>query len=215
MKRFRCFYYDIFSHFYDLIIQLHSKDESSTLRDFLIKKTGVGPGDRILDICTGTGAVAMAAHKVIVPKGLVVGLDFSYGMLSKAREKARKKGLSVLYLVMGDVGEMPFKGDVFECATCSHSMYELESETRMNALNEICGVLKENGRFFMMEHCKPRNPFIRLLYYVRLMFMGSPENRDFAEDEVPVIKRFFKDVKRELSPTGKSKLISGVNCFKK
>jgi len=181
----------------------------------LIKKTGIIPGDRMLDICTGTGAVAMAAHKVIVPKGLVVGLDFSYGMLSKAREKARKKGLSALYLVMGDVGEMPFKGDVFECATCSHSMYELESETRMNALNEICRVLKENGRFFMMEHCKPRNPFVRLLYYVRLMFMGSPENRDFAEDEVPVIKRFFKDVKRELSPTGKSKLISGINCFKK
>ena len=215
MRRFRRFYYDIFSHFYDLVIQLHSKDESSALRDFLIKKTGVGPGDRVLDICTGTGAVAMAAHKVIVPKGLVVGLDFSYGMLSKAGEKARKKGLSALYLAMGDVGEMPFKGDVFECATCSHSIYELESETRMNALNEICRVLKENGRFFMMEHCKPRNPFIRLLYYVRLMFTGSPENRDFAEDEVPVIKRFFKDVKRELSPTGKSKLISGINCFKK
>jgi len=215
MRRFRRFYYDIFSHFYDLVIQLHSKDESSTLRDFLIKKTGIGPGDRVLDICTGTGAVATVAHKVIVPKGLVVGLDFSYGMLSKAREKARKKGLSALYLVMGDVGEMPFKGDVFERATCSHSMYELESETRMNALNEICRVLKENGRFFMMEHCKPRNPFIRLLYYVRLMFMGSPENRDFAEDEVPVIKRFFKDVKRELSPTGKSKLISGVKYFQK
>lgn len=215
MRRFRRFYYDIFSHFYDLVIQLHSKDESSALRDFLIKKTGISPGDRVLDICTGTGAVTMAAHKVIVPKGLVVGLDFSYGMLSKAREKARKKGLSALYLVMGDVGEMPFKWDVFECATCSHSMYELESETRMKALNEICRVLKENGRFFMMEHCKPRNPFIRLLYYVRLMFMGSPENRDFAEDEVPVIKRFFKDVKRELSPTGKSKLISGVKYFRK
>lgn len=215
MKRFRRFYYDMFSHFYDLIIRLHSKDESSALRDFLIKKTGIGPGDRVLDICTGTGAVVMVGHKVIVPKGFVVGLDFSYGMLSKAREKAKKKGLSALYLVMGDVGEMPFKGDVFECVTCSHSMYELKPETRMNALNEICRVLKENGRFFMMEHCRPSNPFIRLLYYVRLMSMGSPENRDFAEDEVPVIKRFFKDVKKELSPGGKSKLASGVNCFKK
>ena len=215
MKRFRRFYYDIFSHFYDLVIQLHSKDESSALRDFLIKKTRISPGDRVLDICTGTGTVAVAGHKVIAPKGFVVGLDFSYGMLSKAREKAKKKGLSALYLVMGDVGEMPFKGDVFECVTCSHSMYELKPETRMNALNEICRILKENGRFFMMEHCRPRNPFIRLLYYVRLMSMGSPENRDFAEDEVPVIKRFFKDVKKELSPGGKSKLASGVNCFKK
>lgn len=215
MRRFRRFYYDIFSHFYDLFIQLHSKDERSSLRDFLIKKTGIGPGDRVLDICTGTGAMTMAAHKVIVPKGLVVGLDFSYGMLSKAREKARKKGLSALYLVMGDVGEMPFKGDVFECVTCSHSMYELKSEARMKALNEICRVLKENGRFFMMEHCKPRNPFIRFLYYVRLMSMGSPENRDFAEDEAPVIKGFLKDVKREFSPTGKSKLISCVKYFQK
>jgi len=82
----------MFSHFYDLIIQLHSKDESSALRDFLIKKTGIGPGDRVLDICTGTGAVVMVGHKVIVPKDFVVGLDFSYGMLSKAREKAKKRG---------------------------------------------------------------------------------------------------------------------------
>ena len=210
MRRFRRSYYDIFSHFYDFFIQLHSKDEGLALRDFLIKKTGIGPGDRLLDICTGTGAVSIAAHKIIAPKGLVVGLDFSYGMLSKSREKARKKGLSALYLVIGDVGEMPFKGNVFECVTCSHSMYELKSEVRMKALNEICRVLKENGRFFMMEHCKPRNPFIRFLYYVRLMSMGSPEDRSFAEDEIPLIKRFLKNVKRELSPTGKSKLISGV-----
>ena len=215
MRRFRRFYYDIFSHFYDFFIQLHSKDKSSELRSFLIKKTGFGHGDRVLDICTGTGAVTLAAHKVIAPEGLVVGLDFSYGMLCKGRDKARKKGFSSLYLVMGDVSEMPFKENVFECVTCSHSMYELKSEIRMKALNEICRVLKENGRFFMMEHRKPRRSFIRFLYYVRLMSMGSPENRSFAEDEVPVIKRFLKDVKKEFSPSGKSKLISGVKYFQK
>jgi len=90
LRSFRRFYYDIFSCFYDLIIRLHSKDESSSLRDFLIEKTGMKAGERVLDICTGTGAVSMAAHKVVVPDGLVVGLDFSYGMLSKAREKAKR-----------------------------------------------------------------------------------------------------------------------------
>lgn len=210
MSKFRRFYYDIFSHFYDLIIRLHSKDESSTLRDFLIKKTGMGRGDRVLDICTGTGAVAMAAHKAVAPEGLVVGLDFSYGMLSKAREKAREKGSPALSLVVGDVSEMPFKGNAFECVTCSHAMYELKSDVRMKALEEIFRVLKGTHRFFMMEHCKPRNPLIKCLYYIRLMSMGSPENRHFAEDEVPVINRFLNDVKKELSPTGKSKLISGM-----
>jgi ubiquinone/menaquinone biosynthesis C-methylase UbiE len=215
MRKFRRFYYDIFSHFYDFFIQLHSMDKSSELRGFLIKKTGIGHEDRVLDICTGTGPVIMAAHKVIAPKGFVVGMDFSYGMLRKARDKAKKKGLSSLYLVMGDVSEMPFKENIFECVTCSHSMYELKSEARMKALNEICRVLKENGRFFMMEHRKPSKPFIRFLYYVRLMCMGSPENRRFAENEVPMIKRFLKDVKKEFSPSGKSKLISGVKYFQK
>jgi len=212
MSRLRRFYYDIFSNFYDLIIRLHSKDDGAALRDFLITKTGMGPGDKVLDICTGTGAVAAAAHKLVAPDGMIVGLDFSYGMLSKARQKAIGKGLSRLCLVVGDVGNMPFKRDVFQCVTCSHAMYELKSGIRMKALKEICRVLHEHHRFFMMEHCKPRNPFIKFLYYVRLMSMGSPENRNFAEDEVPVMKLFLKDVKKELSPTGKSKLISGMKC---
>ena len=215
MRRFRRFYYVVFSHFFDFFIQLHSKDKGSELRNFLIKKTGIGQGDRVLDICTGTGAVPLAAHEIVTSKGLMVGLDFSFGMLRKAKDKARENGLSSLYLVMGDVNAMPFKANVFECVTCSHSMYELKSEARMKALNEIWRVLKENGRFFMMEHCKPQKPFIRFLYYVRLIAMGSPENRRFAEDEVPVIKRFLKDVKKEFSPSGKSKLISGVKSFKK
>ncbi|MGA1825472.1 MAG: class I SAM-dependent methyltransferase [bacterium] len=212
MSRLRRFYYDIFSNFYDLIIRLHSKDDGSALRDFLIKKSGMGPGDRVLDICTGTGAVAVAAHKHVVPGGMVIGLDFSYGMLSKARQKARANRLSRLCLVVGDVGNMPFKHDVFQCVTCSHAMYELKPAVRMKALQEICRILQKKHRFFMMEHCKPRNPFIKFLYYVRLMSMGSPENRNFAKDEIPVMKLFLKDVKKELSPTGKSKLISGMKC---
>jgi demethylmenaquinone methyltransferase/2-methoxy-6-polyprenyl-1,4-benzoquinol methylase len=210
MRKFRRFYYDIFSHFYDLIIRLHSKDESSSLRDFLIEKIGIRRGDRLLDICTGTGAVSIAAHKVVAPDGLVVGLDFSYGMLSKARDKGRKKGFSALFLVVGDVAEMPFKESAFECVTCSHAMYELKPVVRICALREIYRILKKNHRFFMMEHCKPQNPIIKFLYYIRLMSMGSPENRNFAENEVPVINKFLKDVERELAPTGKSKLISGM-----
>jgi len=214
MRKFRRFYYDLFSNFYDRFIQLHSRDKGSELRDFLIKKTGISQGDRVLDICTGTGAVPLVAHEAVIPKGIVVGLDFSSGMLHKAKDKTRGKGLPSLYLVMGDVSAIPFKTNTFDCLTCSHSMYELKSETRMQALKEIRRVLKENGHFFMMEHCKPQKPLLRFLYNVRLMAMGSPENRRFAENELPLVKRFFKDVKKELSPSRKSKLISGAKSFK-
>ncbi|MGA1795936.1 MAG: class I SAM-dependent methyltransferase [bacterium] len=210
MGRWRRRYYDLFSRIYDLIIRLHSKDEGAALRDFLVTRTGMGRGDRVLDICTGTGSVALAAHAAVAPEGMVVGLDFSFGMLGKASQKARERGLSRMFLIVGDAAAMPFRTGAFGCVTCSHAMYELPSDARTNALGEVQRVLADRGRFFMMEHCKPTAPFIRFFYYVRLMSMGSPENRRFAEDETPFIERFFREVTMEPSPTGKSKLISGV-----
>ena len=51
-------YYDIFSHFYDFVIRLHSRDESGEARTFLSERVGVRDG-LILDICTGTGSAAI------------------------------------------------------------------------------------------------------------------------------------------------------------
>ena len=55
----------------------------------------------------------------------------------------------------------------------------------------------------------PKKPFIRFLYFVRLASMGSYENRQFARDEVPELMEHFSDIRKSMSPTGKSKLLSG------
>src|SRR5215212_6363232 len=49
---------------------------------------GVGPGDRALDVATGTGDLAIALARRVGPDGEVVGSDFSNGMLDRARAKA-------------------------------------------------------------------------------------------------------------------------------
>ena len=95
-------------------------------------------------------------------------------------------------------------------STCSHAMYELSPEVRTRALEEAHRVLRPGGRFLMMEHCEPTRPFVRFLYQVRLATMGSARNRSFARDEVPFLCRFFRDVKQQVSPTGRSKLTWGV-----
>jgi demethylmenaquinone methyltransferase/2-methoxy-6-polyprenyl-1,4-benzoquinol methylase len=203
-------YYDFFSHFYDFVIALHSRDRTATLRDLLLEKTSVVAGGRLLDICTGTGAVAIRAQQDTGPHGTAVGVDFSRGMIRKAREKARRAGLDGVYFVVADVAYLPFRPSSFQAVTCSHAMYELSPETRSQALEEAHRVLRPAGRFLMMEHCEPAQPFVRLLYQIRLATMGSARNRSFARDEVPFLCRFFRDVKRQLSPTGRSKLIWGV-----
>ena len=67
MRRSRRAYYDLFSHFYDFVITLQSKDRSAALRNFLLDKAGVAEGGRLLDICTGTGAVVLRAQETTGP----------------------------------------------------------------------------------------------------------------------------------------------------
>ncbi len=212
MKRWRRRYYDIFSHFYDQIIALHSRDKREALRELIVKKAGFRPGARLLDLCTGTGAVALTAGRLAQGQGLVVGVDFSRGMLQRARQKALERRLLNVSFVLANVGELPFAANTFDAVTCSHAMYELDPATRDAALAEARRVLKPGGRFAMMEHCEPKHPLIRMLYYIRLASMGSPENRKFARNEVPFLARYFRDVSLELTPTGGSKLILGTKA---
>ena len=209
MKRWRRSYYDIFSSFYDGIIALHSKDKSARLRDFLIEKSGFEPGMNLLDICTGTGAVALRAASRQSSSGAVVGLDFSMGMLQKARKKARKGGIKVDF-VLADVSRLPFLAETFHVVTCSHAMYELDPETRNSALGEARRVLVPGGVFIMMEHMEPDRPFVRFLYNLRLASMGSSSNREFAMDERPFVSRFFNGVQLMKAPGGRSKVIRGT-----
>jgi len=208
--RSRRAYYDLFSHFYDFVIALHSKDRNAALRDLLVDKAGVAAGGRLLDICTGTGAVVLRAQETTGPDGVAVGLDFSLGMIRKAREKARSASLGGIYFVVGDAARLPFRSSAFEAVTCSHAMYELSQEVRTHALEEARRVLRPGARFLMMEHSEPTRRFVRFLYQVRLATLGSARNRSFALDEIPFLRRFFRDVNRQLTPTGRSKLIWGV-----
>jgi len=209
MKKWRRFYYDIFSIFYDRIIALHSRDKSARLREFLLEKSGVAPGDKLLDICTGTGAVALKAGQVLANSGVAVGVDFSRGMLEKASQKAVHSGLKV-YFVLADTAALPFPSGAFDVVTCSHAMYELSPETRQATLAEVRRVLVPGGVFIMMEHMQPSKPLIRFLYQVRLASMGSLDNREFARDERPFLRQFFQNVTLEAAPGGRSKIVRGT-----
>jgi ubiquinone/menaquinone biosynthesis C-methylase UbiE len=87
MRSPRQTYYDLFSKIYDLIIRLHSRDTGGSLRNFIAHKANLSKGDKALDLCTGTGSVAIELAKRVGEKGLVVGLDFSQGMLQRLERK--------------------------------------------------------------------------------------------------------------------------------
>ena len=71
-------------------------------------------------------------------------------------------------------------------------------------------VLLPGGRFLMMEHEEPAHPFVRFLYKVRLVSMGSWDSASFVAKEMELLSRFFRGVTKEKSPTGNSKLLVGT-----
>jgi len=198
-------YYDIFSHVYDAFIRVHSRRGEQDTRHVLVAaaKAEAGPGSRILDLCCGTGAVVLASAETY-PHALLVGCDFSRGMLQKARGKTL--GKRALF-VEADAAELPFADGRFDVVTCSHALYELKGEAREKALWEMKRVSRPGGCVLLMEHEVPANPVLRLLFYVRLSSMGSEDAREFVAGGLERLRRIFPEVTLSHSPSGKSRLM--------
>jgi ubiquinone/menaquinone biosynthesis C-methylase UbiE len=198
-------YYDIFSHVYDAFIRLHSRGGEQDTRHFLVEaaKAEAGPGSPILDLCCGTGGVVLAFAETY-PQALLVGCDFSRGMLQKARGKAMDKRA---LFVEADAAELPFADDTFDIITCSHALYELKGEAREKALWEMKRVSRPGGCVLLMEHEVPASPVLRLLFYIRLFSMGSEDAREFAAGGLERLRRIFPEVTLSHSPSGKSRLM--------
>jgi ubiquinone/menaquinone biosynthesis C-methylase UbiE len=205
MKRSRRLYYDYFSHVYDRFVSLHSPDRGSRLRYFLAEKTGLSKGDKVLDICTGTGTLLGYLKDKLQGQGLVVGADFSLGMLKAGRSKMPDH--DSVFLVLADAAFLPFRDMIFDAVTCSHAFYELKGETQDSSLHEICRVLKPGKPFLMMEHDVPENFLVRMLFYLRLLSMGRRKALEILRHEMDLLMRYFGSVERIKTPTGKSKVM--------
>ena len=209
MSSLRQSYYDLFSKVYDLVIRLHSRDREGSLRGFITGKTNLLKGDRALDLCTGTGSVAVELAKRVGEDGLIIGLDFSRGMLQKAKEKVLTLNLNQLHLLQANVSQLPFKQSSFHGVTCSHAFYELKEVERSDAIDEVARILIDGGRFCLMEHAKPEKLVPKLFFYVRLFFLGSRDTRKFLSEGNTILGKSFKNITKVMSPTGRSKLIYG------
>ena len=205
MKRFRQIYYDYFSCIYDRFVALHSTDKTLALRKFLADTTGLEKGDTALDICTGTGSTLIPLKEKIQTQGLLVGVDFSLGMLKAAKSKILNH--DNIFLVLADVSYLPFKRGIFNAATCSHAFYELKGNTQDNCLQEIGRILKPGSPFCMMEHDVPKSFFMRMLFYLRLLSMGLKKAIEITRYERELLLRYFSSVERISTPTGRSKVM--------
>ena len=198
-------YYDLFSHLYDGFIRLHARQDEDDTRYFLVDAAQLEnkSAPRILDICCGTGSVILAFAERY-SAALPVGYDFSRGMLRKAQGK---NVVNRSVFVEGDAAELPFADNSFDVVSCSHALYELKREAREKALWEMKRVMHSGGVVLLMEHEVPSHPFVKLLFNLRLISMGSQDAREFVEGGLQQLKKIFSQVALSQSGSGKSRLM--------
>ena len=123
----------------------------------------VPPGGRALDVCCGTGDLALLLAQRVGPDGRVVGLDFTSEMLDIARRRAAAAGSApICRFVPGDAQLLPFADATFDVVTVGFGIRNVGEPAR--ALREWRRVLRPGGRLAILEFSRPRNPLIRRLY---------------------------------------------------
>lgn len=198
-------FYNLFSHFYDLFIAMHSGGNRDETRKYLVDSARIQntKDAKVLDICCGTGSVILAFAERYADI-LAIGYDFSPGMLHKTKEK---DVAGCVTLVNGDAASLSFVDNCFDVVCCSHALYELKGPMRTAALLEMKRVVKPEGQVLIMEHEVPEKPVVKVLFYIRMLMMGPTDSREFVQQGLSPFEKIFSDVTLSHTPSGKSKLI--------
>ena len=147
---------------YDLINDLQSFGLHRFWKRRLLDLAQARPGDRVLDLCCGTGDVALRFART---GAAVAGVDFSRPMLSVASVRSQKLGRAVLW-VNGDALHLPFAEAEFKIVTVSYGLRNLADVEA--GLREMLRVTVPSGRLLVLDFGKPPRGWLRAAYFAYL-----------------------------------------------
>ena len=149
---------------YDLLNHLLSLDIDKVWRRRVARRFRSilqNPSSRVLDLCCGTGDLALALRREAPEGAEITGSDFVPEMLDRARAKAEASRTNVTF-VEADALALPFADASFDLVTCSFGFRNLANYER--GLLEVLRVLKPGGIAAILEFAEPRGKLFGGLY---------------------------------------------------
>jgi len=121
-------------------------------------------GSAWLDVCTGTGDMAVALERRMSGRGIVVGADFSRPMLRKAAERSRGRAIA---LVEAAAGSLPFRDGTFDLVTMSFATRNCNTSrgALIGVFAELRRVLRPGGILLNLETSQPPSGVVRALFH--------------------------------------------------
>jgi ubiquinone/menaquinone biosynthesis C-methylase UbiE len=164
----------------------------------------LSPGDGVLDVGCGTGNFTRDFARSVGPDGLVVGLDVSQTMLTRAVRDTEAAGFEQVAYVRGDAADAPFLNASFD-AVCCFAALNLFADPYA-ALDSFTRVLTPGGRLAIFTSVRGRS--LPLRTFERVVQAQSGMNM-FERDELvnALIERGFTNVRQRL--TGMTQFVGG------
>jgi demethylmenaquinone methyltransferase/2-methoxy-6-polyprenyl-1,4-benzoquinol methylase len=148
---------------YDLLNHLLSLGRDRYWRRFAVSKL---PSGYILDVCSGTGDVAIEVSNK--NENQVVASDFCNEMLQLCTEKIKKQDIRNIRCIRNDAENLPFKDGAFDGAIVAFGIRNVADIKK--SLQEMNRVVKKGGKVIILEFSQPENKVFRSVYY--LYFLG-------------------------------------------
>ena len=160
---------------YSKIIDPLMKD----VRVFVPKFTGMKPGDKVLDVCCGTGDQVFYYSKT---GAMAYGIDLDSKMINMAEKDRRRKNNKNVSFQTADATKLPFEDNFFDYVSISLALHEKESNVRDKVISEIKRVIKKEGSIVFIDF---KIPFPNNLhsYLIKLIeyFNGKYHFRYFRD----------------------------------
>jgi ubiquinone/menaquinone biosynthesis C-methylase UbiE len=122
------------------------------LRKFTPEFSGMKAGDKVIDVCCGTGAQVLEYGR----RGIVaIGIDSSQGMLKIAtRNRIRQKAVNVSFQ-LADATDLPFPDGYFDYASISLGLHDKEKPVRYQIISEMKRIVKPDGALVLIDYQVP------------------------------------------------------------
>ncbi|HEY5290728.1 MAG TPA: bifunctional demethylmenaquinone methyltransferase/2-methoxy-6-polyprenyl-1,4-benzoquinol methylase UbiE [Burkholderiales bacterium] len=143
---------------YDLMNDLMSAGMHRAWKAFTVALAGIRPGERVLDVASGSGDLASAFARRVGPEGQVWLTDINRAMLARGRDRLLDQGRA-LPLAQCDAEHLPFRADSFDCVSVAFGLRNMTHKEA--ALAEMRRVLKPGGRLLVLEFSRVWQPLTR------------------------------------------------------
>jgi ubiquinone/menaquinone biosynthesis C-methylase UbiE len=142
------------------------------LRKFTPEFSHMKAGDKVIDVCCGTGAQVLeyGRHGIIA-----IGIDSSQDMLKIAtRNRMRQKAVNVSFQI-ADAANLPFPDGYFDYATVSFGLHDKEKPIRYQIISEMKRVVKQDGALILLDYQVPlpRNAWTVFARVIEFLAGGS------------------------------------------